>query len=148
MTTIAQYSPNEGLFPSIVSPSFLTDLFRDSVHHDKTVYPHNKIIISDEHNKAVETRLQFALAGIPRDRITVKVEDDTLNINVLKDESKAPLDVHYVERGISNRSMQVSYSLFPAADVAKISSSYKDGILTISVPHKPKDVKLIDVTVD
>lgn len=91
--------------------------------------------------KATEdTSLQIALAGIPKDNIFVEVQADDL---VVKAVVPQEVRVHEGQREIVRRE-----SLPLNVDVERISSTYKDGLLTINLPAiKPTKVR-IDISED
>lgn len=91
--------------------------------------------------KATEdTSLQIALAGIPKENIFVEVQADEL---VVKAVVPQEVRVHEGQREIVRR------ELLPLnVDIERITSTYKDGLLTITLPAiKPTKVR-IDISED
>lgn len=77
------------------------------------------------------------LPQVKKEDIKVNVEDGTLSISgerkVEKEEKE--LKFHRVERAYGR--FERTFSLPPEADAEKISSEYKDGILTVHLPKCP-----------
>lgn len=68
-----------------------------------------------------DLHIEYAFPGIPKKNISIKVEDNTLTINVdherAKFAKKVATDIH---------------------DLNKVNANYEDGLLTIDVPLKIK----------
>jgi molecular chaperone IbpA len=109
--------------------------------------PHN-IVRLDENHYIVE----LAVAGFTKDDIDISVNDGNLVIKGEKREVKQ--DVHYLYRGIGNRSFTKTFSLSDTIEVR--GAEFIDGILRIALENvipehkKPRKIligdKLGDVT--
>ncbi len=89
--------------------------------------------------------LQADMPGVPKDRLNIQVDKDTLSIS-----GEACLDTPdemeplYVD--ISVTRYQRSFSLSGELDATKIDASLKDGLLTLHIPkreeHKPRKIEV------
>lgn len=140
--------------PSIYNPTTFDKLFEDLLNFDdlvnvKNTYPFDMVETTDKNGKLIKTELIFALAGIPKDKIDIKVEDGVLSISVdkyelVEENVDSDTDVKVVHRGISTRSSSVRFKLNDVA-VDDITSKYENGLLTITLPAVTKPVKAINI---
>ena len=98
-----------------------------------------------------EYSIKVELPGIDANNITIEYTDDTLKIKGEKHQEKEERekDFYRVER--SYGSFQRTLNIPEDADTDKITSKYKDGVLSITVPRKilpQKDTKKIKVKVE
>ncbi len=95
-----------------------------------------------------EFLVKAELPEVKKDEVKVTVEDDVLTI---RGERKAEKEekgkkYHRIER--SYGSFERSFTLPEAADAGKISSEFKDGVLTVHLPKNPNaKPKAIEVKV-
>jgi len=92
--------------------------------------------------------LEADLPGIPKDSISVHVENRTLTLKgerkreTVEDDKKA--GVHREERLFG--SFVRSFTLPESADASKVTADYKDGVLTVTVPvaekAKPRSIEV------
>ena len=92
--------------------------------------------------------IEADLPGIPKDAISVRVENRTLTI---KGERKRDL-VEDEKAGASHRAERVfgsfvrAFTLPDSADSSKVKADYKDGVLTVTVPvaeqAKPRSIEV------
>jgi HSP20 family protein len=109
------------------------------------VFPYN-VRYSTENNQLKEMIVEVALAGIGKDNINVNVQDNKLLVSINKEEE---VGAEYFRRGISHRKGQLSFRLNDNVDVKSIKSSYKDGLLRVTLPVIQKQTaQNIDITVD
>jgi HSP20 family protein len=82
----------------------------------------------------------FDLPGIPEDKIGIEVADGTLTVSAEREKKEEVADDSYyrVERRFGSYSRAVG--LPQGIDEAKISASYRDGVLEVRVP-KPEEAK-------
>jgi HSP20 family protein len=90
--------------------------------------------------------LRAEIPGVTEKQIELKIEGDTL---ILKGERKMDSDdkkenYHRIESFYG--SFTRTFRLPETVDPDKISADYKDGILTVTIPHKP-EVKPRSITV-
>ena len=92
--------------------------------------------------------IEADLPGIPKDSISVHVENRTLTLKgerkreTVEDDKKA--GVHRSERVFG--SFVRAFTLPESADASKVKADYKDGVLTITVPlaeaAKPRSIEV------
>lgn len=103
------------------------------------VQPAAEIYESDAHYY-----LQLDIPGIPKDEISVEVENGRL---VVRGERKQNVPQEGAKRIFSSRprlKFEESFTLPENADQEKISGSYKDGVLSVTIEKrkKPEPVKI------
>jgi HSP20 family protein len=92
--------------------------------------------------------LEVDLPGIPKESISVHVENRTLTLKgerkreIVEDDKKTGL--HRAERLFG--SFVRSFTLPESADATKVTADYKDGVLTVTVPvaekAKPRSIEV------
>ena len=82
----------------------------------------------------------FDLPGIPEEKISLEVAEGTLTVSAEREKKEEIADDRYyrVERRFGSYSRAVG--LPQGVDEAKISASYRDGVLEVRVP-KPEETK-------
>ena len=82
---------------------------------------------------------------IPED-VKINLEDNVLSISGSKNRSEEEKDQHYTRVERTYGSFARSFKLPTTVDAEKISASYKDGILTVSLPKaeeaKPREIPI------
>lgn len=150
MTTLQKYNHTGwNSLPTIFAPTLIDRFFNefnDDWYTVKDTYPYNITQRVTKNGDVASTDITFALAGVGRGQVNVQVEDGGLVVSVDKPEKPATDDVEvkYLHRGISARSMKVKFTLYNV-DTDKITSVFKDGLLEISLPTKTKTVKTINI---
>lgn len=149
--TVGHYSGGYQL-PAIFNDSWFNTLFGDmdkAFEIPNATYPYN---VKKETNKQGEVTsyiVEVALAGVGKDNIDIKVKDGHLSININKEDiGESDASSEYVRKGISNRRGNVSFTLSEKTDPKKISSTYVDGLLRVSIPTKQPEIYNIDIKVD
>lgn len=91
--------------------------------------------------------LEFAIAGIPKENISINTEGDYLNFEIKKsDVSKEGFKL--IKKSLSNASVKNRY-YFPSSkyNLANIKADLKDGILKVFIPAreetKPKLIEIV-----
>ena len=150
-TSLTSLAPWGRSFPPVTLPTIVDKFFEsfDSDFFDsRGGYPYDVVVYKDnENNYTKRTELVYALAGVREEDIKISVEDSTLIVEVdtenynYNSEDESAVVVH---KGISTRSLKHKFAL-SNVDSDNISSTFKNGILTISVPSKKKDVRYISV---
>jgi len=92
-------------------------------------------IIEDEKGFAVE----FALAGVKKEDVTIDVEKNVLTISAERKEIK---DLKYNRKETFTGKYQKSFTLPDTVDADNISASLNDGILTVNIPKILEPMKL------
>lgn len=144
--TIGHYNRTlDNWIPGILSPGRFFENFRDLSLKDwfldeKTnFYPYNVYV-----GEGKEYVVEVALAGIGKDQIQVHIQDKTLfiDVNPTVDEKE------YIKKGISKRKAQLSFLINPdLVDANQVRSTYKDGLLTVTVPVRKQEIKPVDIEV-
>ncbi len=85
------------------------------------------------------------MPGVSKNRLTVKVEGDTLTIDGIA-EIPMPENMEPLYAEVRARHYQRSFTLSPEMDVDKVEASLKNGVLTLRIPkreeHKPKKIEV------
>lgn len=159
---ITQYVPGHfssterhlGQLPALLSSRWFNSIFDDVlpeklVEDQHTFYPCNILVTKDDEGEIKKYTLEVALAGIGRDNINIDIKDDVLTVQVSK-EDKDPEEGHfYLKRGISRRKSTFSYKLDTnQVNIKNIQSTYIDGLLTVTLPVKKKEIHKIDIKVN
>ncbi|MBV6643095.1 MAG: Hsp20/alpha crystallin family protein [Cyclobacteriaceae bacterium] len=129
--TLIKYKPNDyvpGTFGSFFDRFFNDDYFNGS-SYSPTV---------DVAETEKEFEIQFHLPGMKKENISINVDNDRLTVsgerkfeNEKKDKNYHKVESHY---GTFSR----SFYLPDTVNAEKIDASYKDGILTVTVPKDGK----------
>jgi HSP20 family protein len=81
--------------------------------------------------------IKFDLAGVQKENIKLTVNDDKiLTISGEKKEQKVDKSENYVKKEIFYGSFKKMIQLPDNAEIDKLSTEFKDGILTITIPKK------------
>lgn len=135
--------------PTIFAPT-LIDRFLDEFENNedwytiKDTYPYNITQERDPEGEILSTDITFALAGVSKENVNVKLEDGALIVLVDKQERVNESNVTYLHRGISSRGMRTKFNLYNV-DVDNITSTFKDGLLEIKLPNRVKTIKQINI---
>lgn len=98
-------------------------------------FPPVDIVIDDDKN----LYFSFALAGYKKDEIDVRFSGDymVLNINPESDKHELKKGNKYLNKGIkSGKSKTKYYVPYQRYDTDKVTASYEDGILNVTIPSK------------
>lgn len=150
--TVGHYSSSGSQLPALFNDSWFKSLlgdFEKAFEVPNAVYPYNVKAITNEVGDPISYEVEVALAGIGKNNINVKVQDNRLSINVDKEEeSEEESNTIFVRKGISRRKGSLSFTLNESTDVKNITSVYTDGLLRVSVPVKQPEGYNIDIKVD
>ena len=141
--------------PALFNENWLKDVFANLDKWDKAFdlqnvhYPYNISYLKDEMGNPTFYRLDVALAGIGKDNVKLSVKDQHLLVEVDRP-TKTILESEavWLKNGISYRSAKLQFQLGKDVDIDNISSSYKDGILRVTIPVKRTEIKNIQIAVD
>lgn len=102
-----------------------------------------KIDIQDNGN---EYLVEAEIPGVKKENVNLSLEDGRLNISINKEETKEEKDKNYIHRERKFSSMSRNIFL-EDAESEGIKAKLNDGVLTITVPKKPKQykAKLIEI---
>ncbi len=155
--TVGHFSSTDHGFrqlPALFSSRWLDSIFDIAdpgriIEDQSSFYPYNISTYKDQDNELFKYVIEVALAGVGRQNISVDVKDNLLTIVISKEDTDPAFNVSYIKRGISRKKSTLSYRLdLNQIDVKNISSSYVDGLLTVSVPAIKKQVHKVDIKVN
>lgn len=152
--TVGHYSATDRLFnqlPALFNDHWFKNVFGDvekAFDIPNAVYPYNVKAIKNKSGEPEKYIVEVALAGVGKNNIDVKVRDGHLSINILKEDNEDEKNSYYVRKGISKRKGSLSFVLNENTDPKKISSTYVDGLLRVTVPVKQPEIYNIDIKVD
>lgn len=88
----------------------------------------------------------FDLPGVPEDKISIEVKDDTLTISAERERTEEVSDDRYYRFERCYGSFSRGIGLPQGVDESQISASYRDGVLEVRVPkpaeQKPRKIQL------
>ncbi len=102
----------------------------------------------DVHENDTEYLMEVELPGLGEKDIEVKIENGTLTISSKKEESREEKDNEkgYMRKERREFSFCRSFSLPENTDTDKISATFKNGLLNVSIPKAPETKpKMIEV---
>ena len=80
--------------------------------------------------------IKMDIPGVDNQDIDVKAEDNMLSVRASVSKYKESGSTKYISKERSVNRFQRSISLERDADVSKMQSDYKDGVLTVTIPRK------------
>lgn len=98
------------------------------------LYFMNKRVVKDDNTAFV---VSFDIPGVEKGDISVSIDGDLVNFTAKRNISEG--DEHTYSYGITMQDCD---------DKDKVSSLYKNGVLTITIPRKTVDKKVVSVSVD
>ncbi len=149
--TVGHYNNTGYQLPALFNDSWFKSLFGDfekAFEVPNAVYPYNVKAITNSEGEPSAYVVEVALAGVGKNNINVKIQDNRLHINVDKDEEEELPSTSYVRKGISRRKGNLSFHLNENTDAKNITSAYSDGMLRVTVPVKLPEVHNINIQVD
>jgi HSP20 family protein len=88
----------------------------------------------------------FDLSGIPEDKISIEVEDDTLTVSAEREKTEETSDDRFYRFERRYGSFSRAVGLPQGVDEDQISASYQNGVLEVRVPkpaeQKPRKIEL------
>ncbi|MCF8297788.1 MAG: Hsp20/alpha crystallin family protein [Saprospiraceae bacterium] len=139
---------NEELFPGLWNDFFDDNWFGvPNIARAGTSVP--AVNIKDT-EKSYE--IEMAAPGMKKENFKVDLDKNMLSISSEQqsEETDKAKDGNYTRREFSYHSFKRAFTLPDIAEFEKISASYKDGILHISIPKKeealPKPIKVIEIS--
>jgi HSP20 family protein len=88
----------------------------------------------------------FDLPGIPEERISIEVQDDTLTVTAEREKVAEESGDHFFRFERRYGTFSRAVGLPQGVDESKIAAGYKDGVLEITVPkpaeQKPRKIQL------
>ncbi len=125
--------------------SLIYDLFHNQDwNHISTNIPATNIVEADDHFD-----VQLAVPGKKKSDFTIEFEESILTISSETETKYAEKEGTFTRKEFGCNSFKRSFSVPETVSADKISASYKNGILTVSLPKKtealPQPKKLISV---
>lgn len=131
MTTITKYSKPKNGMVSLFDHFFNDDLYNwDLMPTTNTATPTYDVIEKDN-----EYVLDLILPGFKKEDVSINVEDDVLTV---EGERKVQEKTKYNRKGSFYGQFKKSFTLPENVLVDNIDASFKDGILSVSVPKNEK----------
>lgn len=131
MTTVAKYSkPKNGMI-SLFDHFFNDDYFNFDLMPTSNVGEPTYDLIENDN----EYILDFMLPGFKKEDVSINVEDDVLTI---EGERKVQEKTKYNRKGSFYGKFKRSFTLPEDVLAENIDASYKDGILSVSIPKNEK----------
>ena len=131
MTTLSRYKGN----------SLLDTMFSDIFNDEFTSRPYMSMAKRNSQvlNRDEDWQIVFAIPGVKKDQVNIKVDDFVLSVGY--DNKSSDDQFNFVS------SFSRSWNLGHDVDVSKIVANHEDGILTITVP-KPETKKRVVRTIE
>ena len=99
----------------------------------QNTYPPLDVFVNED---TYELVMEFAVAGIPRDKIHLTVDGEYLNLNIEKAENKAE-GYKCIQQGIKKSAISKKFFIPQSRyDLDAIETFLEEGLLTISIPAK------------
>lgn len=84
--------------------------------------------------------LTAELPGIRKEDISITVEDGYVTVSGKKEENKEEKDSDYYLKETRHGSFSRSFRLPGKVDKEKVDATYKDGVLTVVLPHEEESI--------
>ena len=125
--------------------SLIDDLFHNQDwNHTSTNIPATNIVEADDHFD-----IQLAVPGKKKSDFTIEFEESILTISSETETKYTEKEGTFTRKEFGCKSFKRSFSVPETVSADKISASYKDGILMVSLPKKtealPQPKKLISI---
>lgn len=132
--------------PALLDSAFPSKVLRDFDSWDPfyttDVFPYDIKVSKDKDGNITKTDLIFAIAGVGKGDVNIKVDHDWLTVSIEQSEETKDESVEYVRKGLSHRSMVKRFYLRDA-DKQNIKSKVENGLLTITIPPSPESGKRV-----
>ena len=128
-----------------VFTSLIDDLFiNQDWNHISATVPAANIIEADDH-----FNIELAAPGKKKSDFTIKLDEGVLTISSETETKSTEKDDNFTRKEFGYSSFKRSFNIPETISDDKISASYKEGILTVSLPKKaealPQPKKLISI---
>ncbi len=137
--------------PALFNDNWLNSVFGEvekAFDVPNAVYPYNVLQVRNSKQEVTQYKVEVALAGVGKDNIDVKVRDGKLHINIGKEKEDQIDTISYLKKGISQRKGSMTFNLDEKVNSKKISSSYKDGLLQVTIPVVQPETIDVDIEVE
>ena len=130
---------------NLMFTSLIDDLFHNQDwNHISTNIPATNIVEADDHFD-----IQLAVPGKKKSDFTIEFEESILTISSETETKYTEKEGTFTRKEFGCNSFKRSFSIPETVSTDKISASYKDGILMVSLPKKtealPQPKKLISI---
>ena len=130
---------------NLMFTSLIDDLFHNQDwNHISTNIPATNIVEADDHFD-----IQLAVPGKKKSDFTIEFEESILTISSETETKYTEKEGTFTRKEFGCNSFKRSFSIPETVSADKISASYKDGILMVSLPKKtealPQPKKLISI---
>ena len=137
MNLIKRQNP---VFTSLIDDLFLNQDWK----HISTTVPAANIIEADDH-----FNIELAAPGKKKSDFTIELDEGVLTISSETETKSTEKDGSFTRKEFGYSSFKRSFNIPETVSADKISASYKEGILTVSLPKKaealPQPKKLISI---
>jgi HSP20 family protein len=128
-----------------VFTSLIDDLFiNQDWNHISATLPAANIIEADDH-----FNIELAAPGKKKSDFTIELDEGVLTISSETETKSTEKDGSFTRKEFGYSSFKRSFNIPETVSADKISASYKEGILTVSLPKKaealPQPKKLISI---
>ena len=137
---------NRDAFPALFNEFFDRDLFdRANMAVDNSTMPAVNIKETKD-----DYQVEVAAPGMKKDDFTIELDNNLLVISSEKEEKKEENEKgEFTRREFSYQSFKRSFTLPKTIEDGKIKATYKEGVLSISLPKKEeakeKPKRMIDI---
>lgn len=136
--------------PALFNDNWLRTFFIDvdkAFDIPNAVYPYNVIQVKNSKQETTKYEVEVALAGVGKENIDVKVRDGQLHIIVNENAKNSEESKTFLKRGISQRKGSITFNLDEKVNAKQITSTYKDGLLCVSIPVVQPETFDVDIEV-
>ena len=121
----------DGMFDEMFRGAFPDFASEFGIGFSKAVYPKANVVDGDK-----EITIEAAVPGLTKEDVSVEVHDGTLTISAGKQVVNEINEKKYICRELKRSSFSRSFSLSESLNADKIDASFKNGLLTITIPKK------------
>ncbi len=135
---INRFSP---VIPSTSVGKWIDNLFNlplaDAIGADFMVSSPSVNIVEQDH----QFNMHLAAPGLEKNDFAIRVENDYLIVSAEKKSEKEETDKRFTRREFNYSSFKRSFQLDDSIDREKITASYENGVLNITLPKKEESWK-------
>lgn len=116
----------------------MRSLFEDFLNEDFFSLGKSNVPSVNVKEEESEFQIEVAAPGYKKDSFNIEIKDNYLTISSKNESTKEDKNDKYHRREFYSSSFERSFYLPEGVDAEDIKASYTDGILSVSVPKKPK----------
>ncbi len=124
------------------SPFFWKSILDDDIFPSFNVPGNNNLPAVNIREEEKNYFVDLAVPGLSKDDIKIDVKDDLLTISSEQKNENQSNGEGFTRREFSYSSFCRSFHLPEGTDAARIEASYKDGILSVTIPREEKKAEL------